>query len=311
VLRRFRADARPLLPGIPDQHPFIDLSATAFRDEWGITWSRGSGDHYMPLHGPFQELAEPTVRHLDNSPWPDPADAGRFRGLRERARNLHEDTDYAVVLDFWVGPLHLSQFIRGFAESLEDLLLRPDFAASLMDHILDVWLDVAERALREAGEFVDVVVFYDDIGTQGGPLISPALYRRLVKPRHRRMVDMIKRHGKRLLFHSCGAVYNFIPDLIDIGIDALNPVQVSAAGMDAARLKREFGRDLCFWGGIDSQTVLSTGSPGQVREEVKRRVEDLGAGGGYVLCAVHNIQPEVPPENIVAMYEAARELGGG
>jgi uroporphyrinogen decarboxylase len=309
ILKRFRVDARPLLPGMPEGQPFIDLPATAFLDEWGVTWSRDSGECYMPGHGPLECLDDPSLRDIEGIRWPDPGDPGRYRGLRERAATLHGETDFAVVLDFWVGPVHLAQFIRGFTQWLEDLLIRPAFAAALMDRILEVWLGVAERCLREAGDSVDVVVFYDDIGTQKGPLISPELYRRLVKPRHRRMAETIKRHGKPLLYHSCGSVYAFIPDLIDVGIDALNPIQVSARGMDTRKLKQEFGRDIAFWGGIDSQVVLSRGTPGQVREEVKHRIDDLGGNGGYVLCAVHNIQPEVPPENIVAMYEAALEYG--
>jgi uroporphyrinogen decarboxylase len=131
----------------------------------------------------------------------------------------------------------------------------------------------------------------------------------MIKPHHRRMTETARRHGKKILWHSCGAVYQFIPDLIEIGVDALNPVQVSAAHMDTKGLKREFGRDLAFWGGVDTGKVLPLGTPAEVREEVKRRIEDLAAGGGYILAAVHNIQADVPPENVVAMFDAAREFG--
>jgi len=158
---------------------------------------------------------------------------------------------------------------------------------------------------------VDIVCWGDDLGTQRGPQISPELYRRMIKPRQKRMVEAIKRHGKLVLYHTCGSVADFLPDFIELGIDAVNPVQVSAAGMDTQRLKREFGRDITFWGAVDTQTVLPRGSPVDVRSEVRRRIDDLAPGGGYVLCAVHNIQPEVPPENIVAMYEAALEYGKG
>lgn len=309
ILRRFDVDARPLILGTPDGRPDRDVSPDAFVDEWGVTWARPKGGHYISSDGPFYHLDEPTLEDLEKFPWPDPADPGRYRGLRERARELHEKTDYAVVLNLPVGPVHQCQFVRGYGEWLEDLLLNPAFAESLMDRVVELWIEVTNRALEEAGDYVDLVVYGDDIGTQKGPLVRPELYRRVIKPRHKRMAEAVKRHGKPILYHSCGSVYALIPDLIDVGIDALNPVQVTAAEMDTKRLKREFGRDLTFWGGINTQEVLPLGTPEEVREEVRRRVEDLAEGGGYVLCAVHNIQPEVPPENVVAMYEAALEYG--
>jgi uroporphyrinogen decarboxylase len=165
--------------------------------------------------------------------------------------------------------------------------------------------------LLALGDNVDVVLCPDDLGMQSGPLISPQLYRKLVKPRHRRLFDTIKSHtNAKLLLHSDGAIAPIIGDLIDIGVDILNPIQVSAAGMgDTARLKKEFGTHLSFWGAIDTQQVLPFGTPEEIRAEVKARIEDLAPGGGYVLSAVHNIQAEVPPENVCAMFEAALEFG--
>ena len=307
ILRRFDVDARPLLLGSPANRPDRDVSADVMVDEWGVTWVKHGQSHYMNADGPFYHLDEPALQDLEKASWPDPADPGRYRGLRERARDLHEKTDYAVILNLPVGPVHLCQFLRGYAEWLQDLLLHPAFAEGLLDRCVEVWTQVTSRALEEAGEFVDVVMYGDDIGTQRGPLLRPELYRRMIKPGHRRMAEAVKRFGKPIFYHSCGSVYRLLPDLIDVGIDALNPVQVSAAEMDTQSLKREFGRHLTFWGGIDTQSVLPRGSVQDVREEVKRRIADLAPGGGYVLSAVHNIQPEVPPENLIAMYEAARE----
>jgi uroporphyrinogen decarboxylase len=181
----------------------------------------------------------------------------------------------------------------------------------LFDRAVDFFVEVTKRALAETAEFIDIAWFGDDVGGQRGLLLRPELYRRVVKPRHRRIVEAVKRYGKKVAYHSCGSVYAILPDLIELGIDALNPVQVAAAHMDSARLKREFGRDLVFWGAIDTQRVLSQGTPAEVRDEVRRRLADLAPGGGYILCAVHNIQAEVPPENVAAMYAAARECGGG
>ena len=309
ILDRFQVDCRPLLIGSSEGKPDRELSAGAFVDEWGVTWSRPAGGHFISTGGPFYNCEEPSAGDLASAEWPDPADPGRFRGLRERARLLHETTDYAIVLNLGVGPVHQCQFVRGYGELLEDLVARPAFAEALLDRATDFWERVSDRALAEAGEFVDLVWYGDDVGTQRGCLMRPDTYRRLVKPCHKRMAELARRHGKPIVFHSCGSVYLLIPDFIEIGIDALNPVQVSAAHMDTRQLKREFGRDLAFWGGVDTQQVLPWGTPDQVRDEVRRRIDDLARGGGYVLCAVHNIQAEVPPENVQAMYGEAMAYG--
>jgi uroporphyrinogen decarboxylase len=309
ILRRFDVDARPLLLGTPVARPERKLSENTLVDEWGVIWARLAGSHYINSDGPFCHLAEPTLQDLEKFEWPDPADPGRYQGLRDRARKLHEETDYAVILGLGNGPVHVCQFVRGYATWLEDLLLRPVFAEALMDRVVDILIQIANRALEEAGVYVDLVAYGDDIATQNATLFRPDLYRRMIKPRHKALVDALKRYGKPILYHSCGSVYALIRDLIDVGIDALNPIQVSAADMVTERLKREYGRELTFWGAIDTQKVLPTGTPAEVREEVKRRIDHLRENGGYVLCAVHNIQPEVPPENVVAMYEAALEYG--
>jgi len=178
--------------------------------------------------------------------------------------------------------------------------------------LVDAYCARADRVLAALGDSIDAVMVNDDLGTQAGPMLSPDLYRKMIKPHQRRLFAHIKpRTRAALVLHSCGSVRYAIPDLIEIGVDALNPVQVSAAGMDSAELKREFGRDITFWGGgCDTQRVLSRGSPAEVRDEVRRRIGDLAPGGGFVFCQVHNIQPEVPPANVVAMLEAAREFGG-
>ena len=309
ILERFQVDCRPLLLGSAEGRPDRDLSEDSFIDEWGVTWSRPTGGHFISAGGPFYSSDEPSIADLDGIQWPDPDDSGRFRGLRERARLLQQTTDYAVVLNLGVGPVHQCQFVRGYGDWLEDLIARPSFAEALLERATDFWERVSERALSEAGDYVDLVWYGDDVGTQRGCLMRPETYRRVIKPRHKRMAEVARRHGKPIVFHSCGSVYSLIRDFIEIGIDALNPVQVAAAHIDTKRLKSEFGRDLAFWGGVDTQQVLPWGTPEQVREEVRRRIDDLAQGGGYILCAVHNIQAEVPPENVQAMYEEALAYG--
>jgi uroporphyrinogen decarboxylase len=309
VVARFDVDACPMVMGAPDRSPASSVSDETYLDEWGVTWTKPDQGHFINTHGPFYRLDNPTPRDLEGFAWPDPDDPGRYRGLRERARFLHETTDRAVVLNLWVGLVHIAEFVRGFSQWLEDLLVNRAFAEALMERIMDFWVRGTERALTEAGEFIDVVAIVEDLGMQHGPLMRPKVYRQMVKPRHQRMMGVVKKHGKRLFLHSCGAVSAFIPDFIEMGVDALNPVQVSAQDMDTRVLKREFGRDLSFWGAIDTGQVLPRGTPAQVRDEVKRRIDDLAAGGGYVLAAVHNIQADVPPQNVLAMFEAAREFG--
>jgi len=309
IVRRFRLDARPMVMGALDRARGGAISDEVYVDEWGVTWTKPDQGHFINTDGPFYRLVDPTPKDLEGFPWPDPDDPGRYRGLRERAKFLHETTDHAVVLNLWVGLVHVAEFMRGFGQWLEDLLVNPAFAEALMDRIADFWVRGAARALAEAGEFVDAVATVEDLGTQQGPLIRPEVYRRLIKPHHKRMMGAVKKHGKRLFLHSCGAVSAFIPDFIEMGVDALNPVQVSASGMDTRKLKSEFGRDLSFWGAIDTGKVLPYGAAEEVRAEVKRRIDDLASNGGYILAAVHNIPSEVPPQNVVAMYEAALEYG--
>jgi uroporphyrinogen decarboxylase len=193
-----------------------------------------------------------------------------------------------------------------------DLLLNEEFAEAFLERMTQTIVRAQELFLDQVGDLLDVHFAADDLSGQNGPLISPKIYRRTVKPRWARIISLIKSKTRaKVFYHTCGAVDEFIPDLIEMGVDILNPVQVSAPGMDSAGLKRKYGKNLCFWGGgCDTQRVLPFGTPVEVREEVKRRMQDLAPGGGFVFNAVHNIQPGVAPENVMAMFDAAREFGG-
>ncbi|HSB69721.1 MAG TPA: uroporphyrinogen decarboxylase family protein [Candidatus Methylomirabilis sp.] len=309
LLQYLDVDCRAVVLDSPDANPERELPDGTLHDEWGITWSHlGTGQHFINTAGPFCQH-EPDPSLIEKFAWPDPLDPGRFRTLRRQAETLRAASDAAIILVLGVGVVHQIQFMRGYAAALEDLLAAPDFVGAFMDRYADFWVRMTERALQEVGDLVDLAMFGDDLGTQHGPVMSPALYRRLIKPCHGRMVQAVKRFDKPVLLHTCGSVAAFIPDLIEVGFDALHPIQVSARDMDSARLKREFGQDITFWGAIDTQRVLPMGTPEDVRQEVQRRIADLGPGGGYVLGAVHNVQAEVPPQNILAMVEAAREFG--
>ncbi len=313
ILRRFDVDFRRVDLGAPDAWQDKLLPDDCYQDEWGVIRQRPPGGYYydlIPTGSPLRDVD--TSEGLDRYPWPDPNDPGRYRGLRQRAKTLHEETDYAVVLVLNCSFFLRCAELRGWENFFMDLAGNTAFAEALMDRYLDIKLAIAGRGLEEAGEYADVVVCSsDDLAGTDRPLLSPRIFRELIKPRMKRTFDFFKERtdAKRLL-HCDGAIYSLMPDFVEIGVEALNPVQVSAAGMDDTRqLKKEFGDKLTFWGAIDTHHVLPHGTPEDVRQEVRRRISDLGPGGGYVVCSVHNIQPEVPPANVVAMFEAVNEFG--
>lgn len=283
-----------------------------YTDEWGV-------GRRMPIDGGmyYDSYAPPLAGEVDLAAVeayavPDATDPARTAGMGDDARRIAAE-GRAVAVGSICGGLTEGLFkIRGFEEGYMDLAGEPELARRVMERVLEVKLAYWERALPEVGADVDVLVEADDLGGQDRTLFSPRTYRDLVKPLHRELFDYLHaRTDAKVFFHSCGAVRELIPDLIEIGVDILNPVQVSAANMDTGELKREFGRDLVFWGGgVDTQRVLGAGTPEQVRAEVLRRVGDLRGDGGFVFAAVHNIQPNVPADNILAMRAALREANG-
>ncbi|HYL81558.1 MAG TPA: uroporphyrinogen decarboxylase family protein [Candidatus Acidoferrum sp.] len=275
-----------------------------YTDVWGVVRRRPPHGHYYVVHSPF-EKDDLSLADLDAHPWPSPTQTD-VAGLTREAERLRRETDCALVVHVPGRIFSLGQFMCGFANWLVQLKVNPDFCEALLDRALAIQLTMAEATLRAVGDAADILYLADDYGTQAGPLISPDMFRQIFKPRMARLIQFLRqRSSARIAFHSCGSVYAFIPDFIDVGVDILNPVQVSSAGMDTARLRREFGRHLVFWGAVDSQRVLPLGTTDDVRAEVARRVQDLGPG--YIPMSVHNIQAEVPPENILAMFEAIRE----
>ena len=305
VLHRFDVDTRFLGLGVyeGDQR---EIDEDTYLDEWGTTWRKAQDGHYLYVDGPFFDVKNPDPSAVDDYRWPDPDNPGYIRGLGDRARALRENTDCAVILNLPIGVIHQGQFLRGFADWLKDLYKHRDFVCALMDMTADAWIRLAENALDATGDNVDVVFFGDDLGSQLAPLFAPQIYRELIKPRHRRMIAAVKsRRDVKVLYHSCGAISTLIDDLIDIGVDAVNPVQITAKDMAPDDLKQEFGDRITFWGGINSQETLPFGTPGDVRAEVRRMIDCMGPGGGFVLNSVHNIQNDVSAENIVAMFDEA------
>lgn len=317
VLRRFHVDTRYVLAHGPDG--FDGTIRTAERggrlwhdltDEFGVVWSMpDDGGLYMDISR--HPLAGASTKDLAGYPWPRGGDPSRFTGVRERALALRRETPYALSTGIGGVVYEACWYLRGLEQWFVDMIEQPDFCAALMDRTLAFWMDYMTVFLGRVGDLVDVVMIGDDLAGQAGPLFSPAFYRRFVQPRQKALVRHIKSlTPAKIWYHTCGGCADFIPDLLDNGIDILNPVQTSAAGMDPELLKRSYGRNLVFWGaGCDAQRVGPAGPPDRVRAEVRRAMDIFKPGGGYVFAGIHNIQPEVPPENIVALFDAAFEYG--
>lgn len=230
--------------------------------------------------------------------------------VRDHLKGLRQRHDRAVMIAFGANLFEWASYLRRMDNFLVDLAAEPAQAEALLDKLVEVHLAGLDALLPAVGDYVDVIQLGDDLGTQQGPFFSPELFRRIFKPRY----QVITRHIKRLkphikiFLHCCGGVYPLIPDLIEAGFEILNPVQIAAKDMEPARLKKEFGKDITFWGGgCDTQTILPRSTPQEVKDHVRRNIDTFAPGGGFVFCQVHNILAEVPPENIVAMYEAAME----
>jgi len=253
------------------------------------------------IDGLFEEYPVPDGSYLDEE----------LDRLETYAKWLHEETDFAVVgvCDFYPAV----NLYMGYEKYLLYLALHPEYIAAVTDLNLAHQFATQGRLLERIGPYVDLVYLMgEDYASQDGPLMNPKVYREIFVPRQRKVVEFARQNTSApLMMHQDGAIYQWIPDIVDIGIDVLNPIQLSAKGMgDTAKLKKEFGENLSFLGGgVDTQGVLSFGTPGEVKSEVKRRILDLAPGGGYVFAAVHDIQPEVPPENVMAMFEALDEFG--
>ncbi len=315
LLNRFDVDFRMVqLPAAtaPGLKVFEEGNYYAFIDRWGskLHMPKEGGLYFDWVDFPIKE---PTMAALDAYTWPRPDPPELIDRLAEEARNLYENTDYALVGSAVIGGGIFEQPARtmGLQSFMMALVSEPQFADRLMDQITDIYIESCNNYLDKVGKYLQVFTFWDDLAGQNGWLIRPELYRRMIKPKQRRLVEAIKKKtDAKLFYHSCGATRGLIPDLIELGFDILNPVQVSAKGMDTARLKQDFGRDIVFWGGaVDTQNVLPFGSTKQVADEVWRRIDDLAPGGGFVFAPIHNIQAYVPTDNIVTMYDTALKYG--
>ncbi len=284
----------------------IELDASGrpyFVDEWGIKWGRNPNYYDMIDH----PLKDARVDDLDEFDWPDPRNPLRLKGLQQEVEDLYHRTDYAIQADAFFGGIYeCAWWLRGFETFTVDLYKRPEFAEKFLDKILQLYTEFYSGYLDVVGPYIQIIDYNDDLGMQTGPIMSPTMFRRYLKPRYLKLFHLIRSKTKAKIFlHTCGSVHQLIPDLIDIGLDILNPIQPLATKMDIDGLKRDFGDRLCFHGGIDIQRLLPLASREEVEAEVSRVGRVGGKGGGLILAGAHNIQSDVPPQNVIAMFEAA------
>lgn len=317
VLKRFHVDIRYVIANAPREFDTtIRLNQREGRlwhdlkDEFGVVWSMPDDQKlYMDIsHHP---LGAASIHEIENYPFPRGNDPTRFAGLREKAIKLRNETQCAISSGICGVTYEICWYMRGLERWFVDMVENPALCEALLDRTSGFWVDWLTGFLGEVGDVLDVVMIGDDLAGQDGPLFSPAFYRSVVKPRQRRVIDVIRRLTKaKIWYHTCGSCLHLIPDLLDNGVDVLNPVQISAKNMNPEDLKRRFGDRLVFWGGgIDAQHILPFATPEEVRRQVEINLRSFKPGGGYVFCNCHNIQKGVPPANIVALYDAAYEFG--
>jgi uroporphyrinogen decarboxylase len=313
VLERLHSDVR----GVHDREPDSVRERNRTREpgspyfnSWGVGSVEGDPGMWFPAIHPLAETH--SIADIETYPWPDMNDPSRFAHVRAEVQRLAAENKYAILATPWLAfPLERAFAMQRMDRFMANLGWHPDFAQALLAKITDLCKTLMGNFLRECGDDIDMIKIGDDLGMQNSLLMSPKMYRSIVKPFHADYISFIKsRTNAKVFFHTDGDVFPLIPDFIEMGVDVLNPIQTSAGKMsDLHELKKQFGKNIIFCGAIDTHRILPFGTPQEVRAEVKRVIEALGEGGGYMLAPVHIVMPDVPPENILAMVDAAVEFG--
>jgi uroporphyrinogen decarboxylase len=287
-----------------------------YTDEWGIKYRKVFGSYGISYEGVGHPLDNATIKDLDVYSWPDPYDPARVNGLEERCRYLFEQTDFTLVGKFSTSIFEQAFMLRGFEKFLVDLVADPEFAIALLDKTTEIAIGMLTVGMQTCGRYIQILrLAGDDMGHQRGTILSPKIFRNIIKPHFAKLYNharsMIQQYNPsaKVMAHTDGDVYTFIPDYIEMGLDVLNPVQPLVTNMDHAILKTEFGTKLSFHGGIDIQRLLPFGSPEEIRQKAIRTMKILGKGGGYILAPTHYVQPDVPPENLIALRNAVINCG--
>lgn len=310
ILERFGVDIRHIRPN-PPREDEVKRGEGWIVNEFGLTLKRQYQGYYYELVEDKAPLySAKSIEDIERYVAPEPHEE-RFSNIGKRAKVFLE-SGLAVTADtFLGGVLELAVWLRGFNKFYYDIIADPEFASALLDRTLEINKRFWEAYLIEVGDYATIVLCADDYGHQDGLLMSPALWRKLVKPRLWDLISHLKRFAKKakIQFHSCGSVEPIIEELADVGVDILNPVQPRAKDMDSRHLVEKYDKRVCYHGGIDTQYTLPKGTENEVEQEVRRRIHDLGPSGGYILAGAHNIQPDVPPQNIDTMFKKAQEYG--
>jgi len=323
MLDRLEVDTRGLWAKYNHTHNFNPVREGEYmvnRDEWSFTYSipvDPEHAHWYDLTKfPLFEKKRIAMKDVEAFDWPDGGLPWRIEGLKEIAMAAHEQGKVTFCRGCCAGVFEMALRLRGYEGFFPDMIKRPDVAQRILDKVTEHKLAFWDLMLGEMGEYVDIIGEADDIGTQSSYLCSPDMYREMIKPCHKEIFDLVRSHAKRLnkkiyiFFHSDGVNREILDDFVELGIDIFNPLQFTCPGMDTADIKKTYCDVMTFWGGlIDTQKVLPFGTTDEVREQTKRQIDILAPGGGFVACTVHNIQHEVPPENIMAMWETLREHG--
>jgi uroporphyrinogen decarboxylase len=314
TMQRLHADARGVLDRFPEkvqEHNRNRDPHAPCIDDWGIGQIEIEPGVWFPGYHPLSDAA--TLEDLEKYPdWPEMDDPYRVAQAAEDAKRLADENEYAILATPWLMfPLERAFGLQGMDKFLMNLAMLPDFAEALLKKNLDYCKQHLGHFLDAVGNNIDMIKIGDDLGTQDRLMISPKMYRKILKPIHADLIQFIKQRTKaKVFFHTDGDVFDLIGDFIEIGVDILNPVQTSAGKMaDLEGLKKNYGKQLVFCGAVDTQHVLPDGKPEEVRQEMKRVINILGEAGGYMVASVHTIMNEVPPENILAMVDATLEFG--
>ena len=288
-----------VLAVMPNGATFYDQVCFPYQDGFPTDYSNLSADRQRVVWTAF-----------GHSPWDKAGEENFWENLRAKALSLRQSTDRAILISAGCNTFEWGTYIRRLENFLMDLYIDLDEVKRFLDALMDQHMEFLAKLIDTVGDVVDIIRFVDDLGMDSAPLFSPDIYREVFKPRHKMLNDYVKSHSNLHTFlHSCGSIYPVIPDLIEAGFDIINPVQTNCNNMEPDRLKKEFGKDITFWGGgVDTQSILNRGSVQDVKDDVKRRLEIFTPGGGYIFNTVHNIMPDVPPENVVAMFEAIEEF---
>ena len=317
VVEKLDLDICRISAGTPGDQGFRKTDEGIYIDEWAIKrrlieFETGS---YMEIVDP--PLATATIEDLNDYPWPDPTDPGVWQNLELKTKFLYNETPFGILAQFGRGGIYeQAKYLRGHEQILMDMIINPDFVHALFNKLCEIEMKFNEIGIGLIGKYINLLrLSPEDLGTQDSMQMSPKLFTEMILPYYQRSFQFAKSLLKqqnpsaRLQFHSCGAIYPIIGKLIEAGMEVADPLQPIAKGVEPSRLKQDFGHLLSWWGGIDVQQTLPFGSKADVIAEVRTRIKEMAPGGGYILSSSHRCQPDIPIENLLTMYEAAREFG--